>query len=122
MKKLIKKIIDWFKIWESVGDETPNVSYNVQEYTTSNYNVLGEKINTKTRYFICKTITWDDGYDVVVFEYGLYIEKGKQLDNCQLVKWINRIQSTNITYFDNKEDAEKTLNDILTNPNNYIIK
>lgn len=118
MKNFFNKIIDWFKIWESIGDETPTVSYSVKEYTTSNYNVLGEKISSKTKYFICKTITWDDGYH----EYGLYIDKDKQLDNCQLVRWTNGITSTNRTYFDKKEDAEKTLNDIQTNPNAYILK
>jgi len=119
MKNFFNKIIDWFNGWKSIGDENPTaVTYSVKEYTTSNYNVLGEKINTKTMYFICKTITWVD----YTSEYGLCIYKGKQLDNCQLVRWTHGTTSVNRTYFDTKEDAEKKLNDILTNPNKYIVK
>ena len=116
MKNFFKKIIDWFKSRDEIKE--PIVSYKVKESVTDNYNVLGEKISSNTRYFINLTVLWDDGY---VYSCGLYISNDKSPDNRKIVQWNNE-NSSDITYFDEKEDAEKTLNDILTNPNNYILK
>ena len=94
------------------------MSYKVKESVTDSYNVLGEKISSKTRYFINSTVEWEDGY---VFSSGLYISNDKSLGNRKIVQW-NSLNSSDITYFGKKEDAEKILNDILTNPNSYILK
>ena len=109
-------------LFKKNDDNNPKTSYNVDEIKYDSIrNVLGKVIDYKTKYVIKKSITYKGC--VPTNRYLHIVSEG---NDKIIVEWKRKsaydAEISDATFFDTHKKAQETLDDILTNPNKYILQ
>ena len=108
-------------LFKKNDDNEPKTSYNVDEIKYDSIrNVLGKVIDYKTKYVIKKSIIYKG-----CLPTNRYLHIVSEGNDKNIVEWKRKPYDAEIkdaTFFETYEKAKETLDDILINPNKYILQ